>query len=75
MYVLQTRGLNLIVELILCLEIMLLATFTNTKNAKKHILGPSWRLRNLLGAKLLEYTSDWLRTSLVTKSPDFILYT
>ena len=38
------------------------------------ILGASWRLRNLLGAKLLGYASVWLRTSLVTKSPDFILY-
>ena len=39
------------------------------------ILGASWILRNLLGAKLLGYASVWLRTSLVTKSPDFILYT
>ena len=39
------------------------------------ILGASWRLRNLLGAKLLGYASVWLRTSLVTNSPDFILYT
>ena len=28
-----------------------------------------------LGAKLLGYASVWLRNSLVTKSPDFILYT